>query len=347
MIMIKKLFKGFLLIIVGHCILSISVPYSNYRLSKSCFKQCNYLAKELSNGLDNELQSNYPEGFVFGHALLALSLIELSEKRQEHFEDKHLLSLEYSLDHLISEEASSTFPKELTLPYGAFYNGWTAFTLKKYLDSNVSKTQPKRQNYLKKYEALTKQIFDAFAIDPMLESYHDSYWPADNLACLAALDPNEGLAIFHTWLDHLNLRPEDLIPHDLNRKEIRGSSQALSLYFLSQIAQDSLSNAMNHNYLDQLGSRHFGIDFIKEFKDKNRKMDVDSGPILFGIGSVATIMNIRTQSCANTKNRSPLTYGFMNLLGIPFSGIKRKFYLFKKEPMFDLFMLWVGVSLLD
>jgi len=67
--------------------------------------------------------------------------------------------------------------------------------------------------------------------------------------------------------------------------------------------------------------------------------DIDSGPIIFGYGSAGTVMNIKTQAALGNK-RSAFTWGFLNTLGIPVRYKHQKYYLFKKEMMFDLFMLW-------
>ena len=73
-------------------------------------------------------------------------------------------------------------------------------------------------------------------------------------------------------------------------------------------------------------------------------MDVDSGPVVFGYGASATVMNIKTQaSRGNPKAKS--TFAAMNLLGLPIHLFNKKYYLLKKEPMYDLFMLWGLVEL--
>jgi hypothetical protein len=68
-------------------------------------------------------------------------------------------------------------------------------------------------------------------------------------------------------------------------------------------------------------------------------MDVDSGPVVMGYGASATIMNIKAQACiGNTKSR--ISWAAINLIAVPINIFNKKFYLMKKEPMLDLFMLW-------
>ena len=72
--------------------------------------------------------------------------------------------------------------------------------------------------------------------------------------------------------------------------------------------------------------------------------DLDSGPLVFGYGSVATIMNVITQAQYNKQEK--LTWGFLNVLGIPINILGKKYYLIKQELMLDIFMLWTSVALI-
>jgi hypothetical protein len=55
-------------------------------------------------------------------------------------------------------------------------------------------------------------------------------------------------------------------------------------------------------------------------------------------------MNIKTQaSLGNEKSR--ITWAVMNTLALPVNIFNKKYYLMKKEPMLDLFMLWGSTEL--
>lgn len=84
---------------------------------------------------------------------------------------------------------------------------------------------------------------------------------------------------------------------------------------------------------------YLGVQLIKENEDGSNKMDIDSGPVVFGYGSSATIMNIKTQASLGNSN-AKFTYALMNLISLPVNIFKKKYHLLKKEPMLDLFMLW-------
>lgn len=92
-------------------------------------------------------------------------------------------------------------------------------------------------------------------------------------------------------------------------------------------------------FKDIFADNYLGVQLIKENEDGSNMMDVDSGPVVLGYGSSATIMNIKTQASLGNSN-SKFTYAAMNLISLPVNIFKKKYHIFKKEPMFDLFMLW-------
>lgn len=95
------------------------------------------------------------------------------------------------------------------------------------------------------------------------------------------------------------------------------------------------------NYID----KYLGIQFVKEHFDKiGNGEDIDSGPIVFGYGSVATIVNTKYQ--ASRQNRkSQNTWAMLNSIGIPINLFGNKYYLFKQQLMYDIFMLWTSVEI--
>jgi len=111
------------------------------------------------------------------------------------------------------------------------------------------------------------------------------------------------------------------------------------------MSEINLEKAKEYNelYRQAFEAPFFTIDFIKEYKDSQSKEDVDSGPIINGIGSLATIMNVKAQSALGYDSRP--TWAILNLAGLPINIFGKKRYLFGRELMFDIFMLWTSISL--
>jgi len=73
--------------------------------------------------------------------------------------------------------------------------------------------------------------------------------------------------------------------------------------------------------------------------------DIDSGPIILGFGSVATIMNAKAMATLDIKGAKS-TWSFLNFIGLPINLFGKKYYLLGKEPIYDIFLLWIAVDLI-
>ena len=250
---------------------------------------------------------------------------------------------------MLSERSKRTFDDSLNPKFGAFYNGWINIVLKTYKQSSIFPQSSIQDLVDSNYHQLSNRIIDSVA-DSLnyMETYSGGIWPADNLVCIASLsDELDSFKI--EWVNTLLYKTETssgLFYHVNSKKEeIRGSSQALSLYFLNQI-HPTLAKRENEVFKKLLINKVMGIQLVHEHLQPSTKgMDIDSGPVLFTYGSVATIMNTKTQ--AAFRQDSKLTWGFLNMLGLPISTFRYKYYLFKQELMFDIFMLWCCVEIND
>lgn len=325
-------------------IIIVITPFSDFLLKRSINNQISYLTTEFENGLGGKLQNRYPEGKMFSNLLFALSLIKYSESSDKI----QPILIEEAILRTTSESAKSNFTKDLSLRYGAFYNGWLNFTLKKYIKSNIFKKSVNKEVFQKLYRKITFRITEIQKDSiKLIETYSNSIWPADNLACIASLDI-DAKEIKEKWLNRIINQSEseyNLINHNADiPNEIRGSSQALITYFFDEIDKElAISNFSKYNelFIDE----YLGISLVKEFVKGEGIEDVDSGPIILGYGSVATIMNAKVIAKLNT-NKAKITWSFLNVLGVPISLFGKKYYLLKQEPMYDIFLLWISVDLL-
>ncbi len=321
--------------LLTYCLCCILTPFNSLLLERSLKNQLSHLQEKFANGADVVLQERYPEGMTFANAIFALSLLNLIDSP---ILDNQQLSnqIEYSLKQLQSQTNRDNFQDNLTLPYGAFYQGWTNYVIKQYLDSPLSKHSADQSGLMEDHQK-TCQLFEEKFTDSqsLFETYHGSIWPADNLVCIASLPDSS--AFRQMWLDTIlktSTTPTGLIHHiQEDTHHARGSSQSLILYFLHDIDHEL---AKKHYTIFQDSFVHpvLSVQFVKE----GDEMDIDSGPILFGVGSVATIMHMITQERYQAVSKS--TMALFNLLGIPIHWGSKKYYLFEQEMMFDLFMFW-------
>ena len=340
----KRLLRYFLFIIVGYVIICLATPYNKALRNRAIKNQIHYLSELIGHGYDDKLQRQFPEGKLFSNALLALATIEYSDKNKI-VNQSYAQIVDYCIIRMLSEKAKSIFSPDLTPSYGMFYNGWTNYVLQSYSKSRLFDLS-KIQEQVKENSEIIEQrlVFTQSDSLRILETYTEANWPADNLIGIISLQDD---SLRKQWIDKVletARHPSGLIHHaGSDPGLIRGSSSAMITFCLSEIAYSDMDN-YSQNYSDIFIDDYLGLLLVKENEDGSSQMDVDSGPVVFGYGASATVMNIKTQaSRGNPKAKS--TFAAMNLLGLPIHLFNKKYYLLKKEPMYDLFMLWGLVEL--
>ena len=340
----KTIFKIIISILLSYIVLALITPYIPLLRKRSIENQINYIEKRLQSGDDNLLQRRYPEGKVFSNAIFALSTIQYFDSSSDTEAAK---IIDNCIKRLLSERSKRVFDPTLNPKLGAFYNGWINLVLKEYIASSIFSQSAIQDIIIKQHRELSSNILHSVS-DSLryIETYTGGIWPADNLVCIASLDTNLD-SLKKEWVHVLfekTTTPSGLLHHVNSRpNEIRGSSQSLSIYFLNKVDPE-IAIKKNEQFNDLLIDKILGIQFVREYKPPSQRgFDIDSGPILFNYGSVATIMNTKAQASLN--NDSRFTWAFLNLLGIPSNYLWEKNYLFKKELMFDIFMLWCSVEL--
>ena len=342
--MIKKTFKYLGLVILAYVLLCSITPYISSLKNRSIENQINYLSEILDEGYDNTLQTRFPEGKIFSNALLALSTIEYCDKNRISNE-KYSKIVDNCVRRIQSKRAVSTFNERLNPKYGMFYNGWSNLVYSTYKKSDLFKYSEIQEQISRASneieDRITKTQKDSLRI---LDSYEETNWPADNMIGISSLS-NDTLKI--KWIEVLKKNAKHksgLINHSSsNLSEIRGSSNALITYCLGKSNYQDIER-YNEVFRSKFIDEYMGIQLVKENENGSNSMDVDSGPVVFGYGASATIMNIKTQASLGHR-KSKATWAAMNTLALPINMFNKKYYLLKKEPMLDLFMLWGSTEL--
>ena len=298
----------------------------------------------IDKGYDNTLQNRYPEGKLFSNAILALSTIEFCDNIGQ-FNKKYSTIVDNCISRIQSEQTIQIFNPNLNPKFGMFYNGWSNLVYSKYKESELFKYSKLQSNVTEASKEIEQRLYkiqkDSVRI---LDSYIGANWPADNLIGISSIN-NESLK--ENWIKKVfknSKHKSGLINHvGSNESEIRGSSNAMITYCLGK---SKYQNIKRYNELFQsiFIDEYFGIQLVKENENGSNSMDMDSGPVVFGYGASATIMNVKTQaSLGNSKSR--LTWAVLNTIALPINIFKKKYYIMKKEPILDLFMLWGSTEL--
>lgn len=341
-----------------HCVGAGSV-------NADALKQLHYLRRMLhEENAGQQMQLLYPEGYVFTYALYALAWCDRVERLPPGSRDRQegMNEITWSLDALDSPVGKSVFNPDLPLPYGAFYCGWTAFVRGHYLGLLIPAERDSMA--MRQFQGECAAIAGAIGQTekPFLESYHDMAWPADNIVCLAALSLHDDIAeprfqeVKSNWLQRIRsaLVPEyGLIPHgfDLQGNQpsegVRGSSQSLILCFLKNI-DASFSQEQYQIYRRHFLTYRLGLPGIREYPHGiDGSGDIDSGPVVTGIGGAASIVGIRAALQHGDLEVAAALYAGVNGLLLPWEGQAEKHYLFGQLPLLDAFTAWSSAGMCE
>jgi len=329
----------------------------NVEYNEDVYHQLQFLKSELQNGAGDEMQSIFPEGFVFINSLYGLAWANLIQELPADFSiyKEGIAEMNWSIEQVFSPKAKQIFPQELSLAYGAFYKGWSNFLLGSKLAIQLEEERDSIEVRLfKQYCSEISQALNQ-SNTPYLESYQGSAWPADITLAVASISLHDKIfdpqyeATIAKWIEKVKQkldRKTGLIPHSVNAingnsiKGARGSSQSLMLNFLIDI-DETFAYEQFEVYKKLFLASRFCLPGIKESpKGSAGRGDVDSGPVIWGIGGSASIVGQRTMG----KYKDWESYeGLRNCIegfGAAHTFGAKKKYVFGQLPMADAFIAW-------
>ena len=288
-------------------------------INQDVLRQLNYLKLQFSEGLGEQMQERYPEGFVFVHALYGLAWAELIKglPSQNSLYQEGLAEIIFARSALSSAYALANFPTNLGPGYGIFHAGWSNYLFVKQLMAMPK--EDRSTNLLAELKTQSDKIAKAYEEEtsPYLESYRDLAWPADNIVAMASLALYDQLleprydSLQESWLEKVKERLDPntgLIPHEVQphtgelMEGAKGSSQSLMNIFLMDV--DST----------------FALGQFNQYK----KLFLD---YRFGLPGVREAVGLRNS---------------IEALGVGCTFDQKKRYLFGMEPMADAFIVWAG-----
>ena len=359
----------FLLSLLCMVVLSLS-GFINYRLyyepsqvmkdrdtiNNDALSQLRYLRDALEQGADVKMQGWYPEGYMFFNTMYGLAWCDFAaslDKRSILYAEAHV-EAQRACNNVYSEAGRAVFDQSMSLPYGAFYSGWSSYLLGKKL--SIELPSKRDSSELKLFHTSCENISKAVSDNPFPESYYGSSWPVDAMLCVAALSLHDKLfhpdyqPVIDQWWQKVNLHldPSGLIPHKVHPttgaplENARGSSQSLMQCFLPEI----VSGHHGFETYRKLFLNDFaGLYGVLEYpRGTTGEGDVDSGPIIMGMGGAATIVGIRAMYANGDFENYHTLRNSTEALAFPLKNEGRKKYLLGKLPIVDAFLVWTSVS---
>lgn len=324
-------------------------------------RQLRHLKGEMNDGAAADMQSLYPEGYIFMHALYGLAWCDFARelKPASSLHTEALEEINKSCKAVLAPEARTIFDENLTLPYVAFYTGWSNYLLGKKL--NLEEPAQRNTEEVKYFQQQCSSIADALNhyTSPYPESYYQAAWPADVAVCAASLSLHDKLftsqysATLYTWLDKVKntLDATGLIPHSVDpvtgqpREDARGSSQSLILILMHEI--DSTFGKQQFDiYINNFLDQRLGLTGIHEYPNGvTGAGDVDSGPVIFQMGAAASIVGMRTFATYHEPSTAFAIQCGIEAFGFTTQTEDGKKYIFGLLPMADAFITWAYIAI--
>jgi hypothetical protein len=336
----------FILILSVIFYLNLSLYYSPVLLKENGVNVNEELVAELrslkevmNEGGARDMQMLFPEGYVYMNAIYALAWADFIDPIKDdqgasglYLEASGEIDTAYrSID---SDEGRSVFSKELSLPYGAFYNGWRNYVLGRKLE--IERASHRKVSDELAFRNYCDSIASAIAAEQnYLASYPYGTWPTDELMCVASLAIYNRLytplydTLIYNWVQKVKggLDANGLIPHQVDARSgeiidpARGSSMSFMLIFLKDIDPEFASDQFE-TYKKHFVDFRFGLPGVLEYpRGTTGYADVDSGPVILRMGASATIVGLRT---FNEFNEGSISVGIRNGIESFWVTVKRK-----------------------
>lgn len=325
-------------------------------------RQLNFIEVELKEKeLGRMMQHLYPEGFVFVNALYGLSWCELAmaEPNNEALQARALREALYVYNEIDSKQGRAPFPDGLQPEHGIFYCGWRNYLLAKILQAHPDFEN--RDQYVNTFQKQSWAIALAMrnAQTPYLRSYSVRSWPADMFVAMASLSVHDQLFgaryqnDLQSWLvqvKSISKPGKNLLPHEVDYQSgeaigaARGSSMGLMLRMLQEIDPE-FGQELFTLFEERFVFTRFGLPAVREYpKGNDGTGDVDSGPVVFGVGFTATIVSLGPFAQYGLKDLYTRQYQTIHAFGFDQTPGDKKKYLFGKLPMADAFIAWGRAS---
>jgi hypothetical protein len=358
---IKALFFGFILL-ASILIVWINLKLYTENLDKKekredIICQLNFLNNELKhNNLGERMQKIFPEGFVFANVLYGLSWCELGLSAPlESTKTQALKEALFAYNQINTEQAKLIFDPALEPENGIFYIGWNNYLLSKIL--LLDSTFENHETYKKLYSKQCEQIATALqkSNTPFLETYKEASWPADMCVAMASISHHDKnfepkyKNLIADWVAKVKAKLDpktQMIPHRVDSESgetiegARGCSTSLTLRLMAEI-DPAFALEQYKLYKEKFVSTALGLPSIREYpKGQSGYGDIDSGPVILGVGFAGTIVSVSTFSVLGDPDLSENQYKTINAFGFSQKTSDTKKYIFGQLPIADAFIAW-------
>ncbi|QQS06965.1 MAG: hypothetical protein IPK50_08725 [Fibrobacterota bacterium] len=323
--------------------------------------QLAFVREAIEHGAARQMQALYPEGFFFLHTLYGVAWAELALPSQDSsLRHQALREATRSLDSIESSKGTRVFHTDIQPTYGIAYLGWT-----NYLRGRVLQLQGVGQRDSALFARYRRDLDELAALydtcaSPFQQSYRGMAWSGDNVVPIFALrlhdqvmDTARYAKTIARWVglakaeaDHLGMMDfEFSYPSGATVKAPRGSGQTLMLRFLGEV-DPGFAKAQYDRLRQEFYTTRFGLHLVREFPASDPgEADYDSGPVIWDIGSSATIVSLGTARAFGDTAFAEALERSINFYGVPYNSRGKRVYALGLMPVADAFLAWSRVAL--
>ena len=308
-----------------------------------------------------EMQALFPEGACFTITLYALAWSNLSSQFPQDTSLRNRAQGEMAWSFAQYEKSYVNYPfSDTQISKGVFWFGQQNLVLGRYLESLEETERP--SELVSRFNTNCQVLAAQFLESPThhLDTYPGQCWPADNMTALASLFIHDRLygshyqEAYYSWkhwtLNHLD--PATGLPAgqlDSRTGQLyepaRGCANAWMIPLIAKT--DTLyARELYELYKEQFQISHLGFKMFREYPPgSNMRANVDSGPIIWDAGVVATGAGLAGAINMGDMETSRDIHNLVSMFAWPrmvsIKGERGTEYLLGRLPMGDAFMTWV------
>ncbi len=314
-------------------IVSHAASPASDRLPPDVLLQLNNIKRRLVAGEGNAMQRLFPEGWFFSHILYGYTWVNVAlSAESESLRQQAVREVRWVLIQTDSPRGRAPFAAHTQVSHGVFYLGWTNRLLGGLL--KIQRPNERALADINRFQSQSAELAQAFANSAIahLTAYPNQTWPCDQTVALASLALHDDLyssnfqPIIQKWVNYSrqHLDPAtDLIPHKIDATTghiqigARGSSQVYLLAFLPEL--DAAFAAEQYTrFRANFVVPGPGFLPVREYPiGRNGFGDVDSGPLIFGIGPTSTIVSLAAARTNGDAQLFESTWSLLEILGFP------------------------------
>ncbi|MFL5804102.1 MAG: hypothetical protein ACJ8CR_20450 [Roseiflexaceae bacterium] len=334
-----------------------AADYGPDRIGADVVPQLRFIGAALRDGADERMQSFFPEGFFFSHALYGLAWAEVGMRRPpaDALRTQALAEARWALGRLDTPAGRAPFSPALDPPLGVFYVGWSSWLRGGVLALQAPSDRPAAE--IDRFETDCAALAAAFdrSPTPFLTAYPGQAWPVDSTVAMAALRLHDTLLparfapAIARWLQATRERLDpatSLLPHRADPttgqpiEGARGSSQSIIARFLTEI-DPAWGREQYRLFRKYFVATPLGVAGVREYpQGVAGQGDVDSGPLVLGVSLSASAVTLGAALAqGDAALADPLLHAG-ETFGLPFSWGGSKRYLFGALPIGDAFLAW-------